>query len=76
MAPGVTPWVSNVVVCVSPGDAGATSVIQAATINGATRTYRAFPYSYAGSTGPGLVREGAANVAPQTGSHLAILWEA
>lgn len=43
MAPGVTPWVSNVVVAIHPGDAGATSVIQAAVINGQTRTYRAFP---------------------------------
>jgi len=42
IAPGVTPWVSNVIVAVHPGDAGSTSVIQAATINGATRTYRAW----------------------------------
>ena len=42
-APGVPPWVSNVIVVVHPGDAGATSVIQAATINGQVRTYRAFP---------------------------------
>lgn len=43
MAPGVTPWVSNIVVAVHPADAGTTSVIQAATINGQTRIYRAFP---------------------------------
>lgn len=43
MAPGLTPWASNVVVAVHPGDAGSTSVIQAATINGKTRIYRAFP---------------------------------
>lgn len=42
MAPGVAPWVSNLLVAVHPGDAGSTSVIQAATINGATRTYRAW----------------------------------
>lgn len=43
IAPGVKPWVSNVIVAVHPGDAGALSVIQAATINGETRTYRAWP---------------------------------
>lgn len=42
MAPGVKPWVSNAMVAVHPGDAGSTSVIQAATINGQTRTYRAW----------------------------------
>jgi len=42
MAPGVVPWVSNLITVVYPGDAGAVSVITAATINGATRTYRAF----------------------------------
>lgn len=42
-APGVAPWVSNLLVAVHPGDAGATSVITAATVNGATRIYRAWP---------------------------------
>lgn len=44
LAPGVTPWVSNAVTAVYPGDAGSTSVIQVAEINGEERTYRAFPY--------------------------------
>lgn len=73
MAPGVEPWVSNNIVVVSPGDAGATSVILAATINGATRTYRAFPYSYSPNS-PGLVRN--ASYATSTyRAHPAILWE-
>jgi hypothetical protein len=49
VAPGVKPWVSNVVVAVHPGDAGTTSVIQAATINGQTRVYRAWPFFTANS---------------------------
>lgn len=44
IAPGVTPFVSNMMVAVHPADAGATSVIQAATINGETRVYRAWPF--------------------------------
>jgi hypothetical protein len=56
MAPGVTPWVSNIMIAVHPGDAGSTSVITAATINGATHTYRAWTAfnSYAGMVSIGL----------------------
>lgn len=43
-APGVAPWVANNLAVVHPGDAGSTSVIQVATINGSARTFRAFPY--------------------------------
>ena len=70
IAPGVTPWVSNIVTAVHPADAGTTSVIQAATINGETRIYRAFPTW--GSTGTnkqrGLIDVGAKTAYP------AILW--
>lgn len=55
IAPGVAPFVMNCAAAVSPGDAGATSVIQVATINGSTRTYRAFPYAIAGPTGTGSI---------------------
>lgn len=56
MAPGVPPWVSNVVVAVHPGDVGATSVIQVATINCSTRIYRAFTLydQYTGVVGCGI----------------------
>jgi hypothetical protein len=70
VAPGVTPWVSNIVTAVHPADAGATSVIQAATINGQTRIYRAFPVW--GSSGAaqhrGLIAVGSRSAYP------AILW--
>src|SRR5690606_35860490 len=39
VAPGVAPWVSNLAVAIHPADAGTTSVIQAATINGQVRIY-------------------------------------
>jgi len=58
-APGVEPFVLNSMVVVHPGDAGATSVIQVATINGEARTYRAFPTISSGSTGPGVIAVGA-----------------
>lgn len=70
LAPGVGPWVSNVIVAVHPGDAGALSVIQAATINGRTRTYRAWP-------GFGSPAAPIATNAPAQSSRIwpAILWE-
>jgi hypothetical protein len=52
-APGVTPWVSNVLTVIAPGDATSVSVIQAATINGAVRTYRAFSVTNAGPVAGG-----------------------
>lgn len=71
MAPGVEPWVSNVIVGVHPGDAGTTSVIQAATINGETRVYRAFPIT---TSTAGLIP-----LSLTTSTHLyaiaAILWD-
>lgn len=45
-APGVAPWVPSGVAVIHPGDAGSTSVIQVATINGASRTLRAFPFAF------------------------------
>lgn len=66
-APGVTPWVSNVLVAVHPGDAGTTSVIQAATINGEVRTYRAWTVF---NTNGGLV------IAGQKASNPALCWPA
>lgn len=71
MAPGVTPWVSNVIVAVHPGDAGATSVIQAATINGQTRIYRAFP-QFDGTSG--VVGYSNAGSAIDSMSRPAIAW--
>lgn len=74
MAPGVAPWVSTNLVAVHPGDAGTTSVIQAATINGKTRIYRAFPYVYTGNAaGPVMLTTGAASNAT-AGALPAILW--
>lgn len=70
MAPGVTPWVSNIVTAVHPADAGTTSVIQAATINGQTRIYRAFPAW--GATGNNKAR-GLIDVGART-AYPAILW--
>lgn len=70
MAPGVTPWVSNIVTAVHPADAGATSVIQAATINGETRIYRAFPTW--GATGNNKAR-GLIDIGTKT-MYPAILW--
>lgn len=67
MAPGVTPWVSNILVAVAPGDAGAVSVITAATINGSVRTYRAWPLVFTN----GIVQLGAT-----TNGWPAIIWEA
>ncbi len=59
VAPGVTPWVSCGLVVVHPGDAGATSVIQAATVNGHERIYRAFPFAYTDNGGGAvLIRDG------------------
>lgn len=65
MAPGVTPWVSNLMVAVHPADAAGLSVIQTATVNGRTISYRAFPYWAAGATTQGVgivpVHEGPSN---------------
>lgn len=79
MAPGITPWVSNNVVGVFPGDAGSTSVIQAATINGSTRVYRAFPYSQGLSNGraPGCLVTSMGGFSPKSNGVVAfpaILW--
>lgn len=74
MAPGVAPWVSSNLVAVHPGDAGTTSVIQAATINGAVRIYRAFPYIYTGNgAGPVMLAAGA-STSNLAGALPAILW--
>lgn len=76
MAPGVTPWVSNTLVAVHPGDAGTTSVIQAATINGATRTYRAWT---ALNTASGTVVIGGVTKSDNLGNSAfwpAIAWDA
>lgn len=66
IAPGVTPWVSNIVTAVHPADAGSTSVIQAATINGETRIYRAFPTwgATANNQSRGLIEVGARTAYP------------
>lgn len=74
-APGVAPWVPNHLAVVHPGDAGATSVIQVATINGEARTFRAFvklyttsPTNYVGS----VALMNSTSVSAQT--HVAIAW--
>ncbi|WP_152649126.1 hypothetical protein [Demequina flava] len=72
-APGVAPWVPNGIAVVMPGDAGATSVIQVATINGAARTLRAFPYT-ATSTYPGLAAQAAVGVSTNIVCLPAIAW--
>lgn len=66
IAPGVTPWVSNIVTAVHPADAGSTSVIQAATINGEARIYRAFPAwgATGGNQSRGLIEVGARTAYP------------
>ena len=69
LAPGVTPWVSSAVVVVHPGDAGTTSVIQAATINGETHIFRAFPLT---SNAGGIVMF---TPGSSTRAFFAILWE-
>ena len=73
-APGVTPWVLNNLVVIHPGDAGATSVIQVASINGQDRTYRAFT-----GIGNTTVQGSAALVSSATGVSArflpAIAWE-
>jgi len=71
VAPGVEPWVSNVLVAVHPGDAGSTSVIQAATINGETRTYRAWTFF---NNNGGLVVCGNKSSSPAA-CWPAIIWE-
>lgn len=72
LAPGVAPWVSSNLVAVHPGDAGTTSVIQAATINGEVRIYRAFPIVYqATNAGPVMMTTGNSI----SGALPAILWD-
>lgn len=74
VAPGVVPWVSSACAVVHPGDAGATSVIQVATINGLSLTFRAFPYTYANpnsSVGQGVLAD---SDRLTSRAHVAIAW--
>ncbi|MCR6649711.1 MAG: hypothetical protein NVV70_16830 [Cellulomonas sp.] len=70
-APGVPPWASTALVAVHPGDAGSTSVIQAATINGAEHIYRAWT---AFNSFAGLVAAGQRSASPAL-CLPAIIWE-
>lgn len=63
-APGVEPFVLNSMVAVHPGDAGASSVIQVATINGSSRTYRAF-VAAPSTNGPGNIGVSNATAPPR-----------
>lgn len=75
-APGVQPWVPNHLAVVHPGDAGATSVIQVATINGASRTLRSFPKLY--TSGPSNYLGGVAFISSGGSlsgqAHVAMAW--